>query len=171
MATVLKPPAPLPPTLSQPSVFLAGSIEMGRAALWQDEVAAALRDEPLTILNPRRDDWDASWEQSSANPQFVAQVTWELDAQERAGLLAQLARSAIAMYFAPETYAPITLLELGLFAASGRLLVCCPPGYWRKGNIDVVCARYGIPRLPTLAELCGAIAAWSTRGVMYRPQG
>jgi hypothetical protein len=153
MATVLKPPAPLPPTLSQPSVFLAGSIEMGRAALWQDEVAAALWDEPLTILNPRRDDWDASWEQSSANPQFVAQVTWELDAQERADL--------IAMYFAPETYAPITLLELGLFAASGKLLVCCPPGYWRKGNVDVVCARYGIPQLPTLAELCGALIAWS----------
>lgn len=33
MATVLKPPTPLPPTLSQPSVFLAGSIEMGRAEL------------------------------------------------------------------------------------------------------------------------------------------
>lgn len=155
MATVLKPPAPLPPTRSQPSVFLAGSIEMGRADLWQDAVADALRDEPLTILNPRRDDWDANWEQSSANPQFVAQVTWELDAQERADL--------IAMYFAPETYAPITLLELGLFAASGKLLVCCPPGYWRKGNVDVVCARYGIPQFTTLAELCGAITAWSAR--------
>lgn len=92
MATILKPPAPLPPRFDRPSVFLAGSIEMGRAELWQDAVADALRDEPLTILNPRRDDWDASWEQSSANPQFVAQVTWELDAQERAGL--------IAMYFA-----------------------------------------------------------------------
>jgi hypothetical protein len=68
MATVLKSPTPLPPTLSQPSVFLAGSIEMGRAELWQDAVAAALRDEPLTILNPRRDDWDPRWEQSSANP-------------------------------------------------------------------------------------------------------
>ncbi len=155
MATVLKPPTPLPPTLSQPSVFLAGSIEMGRAELWQDAVAAALRDELLIILNPRRDDWDASWEQSSANPQFVAQVTWELDAQARADL--------IAMYFAPETYAPITLLELGLFAASGKLLVCCPPSYWRKGNVDVVCARYGIPQLPTLTELCGAITTWSAR--------
>lgn len=155
MATVLKPPTPLPHTLSQPSVFLAGSIEMGRAELWQDAVAAALRDQPLTILNPRRDDWDASWEQSSVNPQFVAQVTWELDAQERADL--------IAMYFAPETYAPITLLELGLFAASGKLLVCCPPGYWRKGNVGVVCARYDIPQVPTLTELCGAITTWSAR--------
>lgn len=155
MATVLKPPTPLPPTFAQPSVFLAGSIEMGRAELWQDAVAAALRAEPLIILNPRRDDWDPNWEQSRTNPQFVAQVTWELDAQERAEL--------ITMYFAPETYAPITLLELGLFAASGKLLVCCPPGYWRKGNVDVVCARYGIPQLPTLAELCDALITWSAR--------
>jgi hypothetical protein len=143
--------APSHPT--QPSVSLASSIEMGRAELWQDEVAAALRDEPLTILNPRRDDWDASWEQSSTNPQFVAQVSWELDAEERADL--------IAMYFAPETSAPITLLELGLFAASGKLRVYCPPGYWRKGNVDVVCAGYGIPQIPTLAELCSALIAWS----------
>jgi hypothetical protein len=155
MVTVLKPPTPLPTSLLQPSVFLAGSIEMGRAALWQDAVADALRDQPLVILNPRRDDWDASWKQSVTNPQFVGQVTWELDAQERADL--------IAMYFAPETYAPITLLELGLFAASGKLLVCCPPGYWRKGNVDVVCARYSIPQLPTLTELCDAILAWSDR--------
>jgi hypothetical protein len=155
MATVLKPPKSLPSSLSQPSVFLAGSIEMGTAERWQDAVADALRDEPLILLNPRRDVWDASWEQSRANPQFVAQVTWELDAQERADV--------IAMYFAPETYAPITLLELGLFAASGKLLVCCPPGYWRKGNVDVVCTRYGIPQLPALTDLCGAIGAWSAR--------
>jgi hypothetical protein len=58
-----------------------------------------------------------------------------------------------------------------LFAASGKLLVCCPPGYWRKGNVDVVCARYSIPQLPTLAELCDAITAWSAKGVAYRPQG
>lgn len=155
MATVLKPPTALPSGVTLPSVFLAGSIEMGRAEDWQATVAAALQDEALLLLNPRRDDWDASWEQSRAHPQFVAQVTWELEAQERADL--------IAMYFAPETYAPITLLELGLFAASGKLLVCCPLGYWRKGNVDVVCERYGIPQVPTLADLCAALVAWSAQ--------
>lgn len=155
MATILKPPMPLPPALAQPSVFLAGSIEMGRATQWQQAVEDALCDHPVTVLNPRRDDWDATWEQSIAHPQFVAQVSWELDAQERAGL--------IAMYFAPDTYAPITLLELGLFAASGKLLVCCPAGYWRKGNVDIVCTRYAIRQVPTLAALCDAIVAWSAR--------
>lgn len=152
MARVLKPPAPLPAELGR-SLFLAGSIEMGRAADWQQQVAQALAHRELTILNPRRDAWDASWAQDLANPQFVAQVEWELEAQERA--------DRILMYFAPDTQAPITLLELGLFGRSGKLVVCCPHGYWRKGNVDVVCARYGVPQLPTLDQLCAYAAEWA----------
>jgi hypothetical protein len=145
MAQVIKPPAPLPAVFSSPTLFLAGSIELGRATAWQSRVEATLAHRAITILNPRRDEWDASWEQAIGNPQFRAQVEWELEAQERADM--------IAMYFDPATQAPITLLELGLFARGGRLVVCCPPGFWRKGNVDVVCARYGIPQAATLDEL------------------
>jgi hypothetical protein len=152
VARVLKPPAPLALDEGTPSVFLAGSIEMGRAEPWQASVEAALADLPVTILNPRRDEWDASWEQSIHNPRFRGQVEWELEAQERA--------TVIAMYFDPATRAPITLLELGLFARTGRVLVCCPEGYWRRGNVEVVCARYGIP---LAAELSGLV-----RGVRER---
>ena len=65
----------------------------------------------------------------------MAAVEWELDGLERADV--------IAMWFAPETKAPITLLELGLFARSGKVVVGCPNGFWRKGNVEVVCARFG----------------------------
>ena len=119
---------------------------MGRAEAWQQIVETSLEQRSITILNPRRDDWDVTWQQELANPQFRAQVEWELAAQERADL--------IVMYFAPNTQAPITLLEFGLFARSNKLVVCCPTGYWRKGNVDVVCARYDIPQVPSLAELC-----------------
>lgn len=152
MAHVLKPPTPLPAAFETPTLFLAGSIEMGSAANWQQAIESAVRHRDITILDPRRDDWDATWEQDIANPQFSWQVTWELEAQERA--------DGILMYFAPETQAPITLLELGLFARTGKLVVCCPPGYWRKGNVDVVCARYAIPQVPSLADLCAHAEAW-----------
>jgi hypothetical protein len=145
MARTLKPPAPPSAESFAASVFLAGSIDMGRAEPWQAEVELALVDTPALILNPRRDDWDATWPQRADHPQFRAQVEWELEAQERADL--------IAMYFAPGSQAPITLLELGLFARSGRLVVCCPEGFWRKGNVDVVCRRYGVPQAPDLAAL------------------
>jgi hypothetical protein len=60
----------------------------------------------------------------------------------------------IAMYFDPhpEKLSPITLLELGLHAKSGKLLVCCPDGFLRKGNIQVVCDRFGIPLIETREE-------------------
>src|SRR5882672_7521943 len=124
-------------------IFLAGSIEMGNAENWQERVASALSDVPnLMILNPRRDDWDNSWVQSIADARFREQVEWEIVAQEMA--------DKILMYFAPDTKAPITLLELGLFARSGKLIVCCPDGFWRKGNVEVVCRHYGVQLLGAL---------------------
>ncbi len=139
--------------LPRPWVFLAGSIDQGQAVDWQSEVASALEDRPGTLLNPRRPDWDASWKQSADDPQFRAQVAWELDALEQADL--------IAMYFAPTSKAPISLLELGLFARPGdrrgAIVVACPEGYWRKGNVDIVCERYSAQRVDDLAGLIAAL--------------
>ncbi len=145
MALILKPPAPLSIPRGKRSVFLAGSIEMGQAEQWQAALENALADLDIVILNPRRDAWDATWEQTIANAQFREQVEWELAAQEQA--------SVIAMYFAPATRAPVTLLELGLFARSGKVVVCCPDAYWRKGNVEIVCRRYQVPLVAGLAEL------------------
>jgi len=59
----------------------------------------------------------------------------------------------ILLYFDPKTKSPISLLELGLFAKSGKMMVCCPEGFWRKGNVDIVCERYRIPQFESLEEL------------------
>ena len=32
-------------------------------------------------------------------------------------------------------------------AAGGKVVVLCPDGYWRKGNVDIVCARHEIPQV------------------------
>jgi len=125
------------------AIFLAGSIEMGKAENWQQRLGKELKD--ITVLNPRRDDWDSSWIQSINNPQFREQVEWELEAQEKADI--------IAMYFDKSTKSPITLLELGLFARSKKMIVCCPDGFWRKGNVDIVCKRYGIKQVDTINDL------------------
>jgi hypothetical protein len=145
-----RPPAPWHVAPGTPTVFLAGSIEMGAAEDWQARLVAALPD-GVVALNPRREDWDASWQQTITNPQFRSQVEWELDGLERA--------TTIAMWFAPDTRAPITLLELGLTARSGKLVVGCPDGFWRKGNIEVVCARFAIALCHDWASFVAAIQA------------
>jgi hypothetical protein len=138
-------PEGMHPSLRNPrSVFLAGSIEMGKAEDWQARCEAAL-GEMMVVLNPRRRDWDSSWVHDPYVGQFKEQVEWELEALEAA--------DRILMYFDPNTTSPITLLELGLYAPTGKLTVCCPPGYFRHGNVIVTCRWYGVPTVPNLDEL------------------
>ena len=61
----------------------------------------------------------------------------------------------IIMYFDPETKSPITMLELGIHAVSSpeKLVVLCTDGFWRKGNVDIVCERYGIKQVNNFEEL------------------
>lgn len=147
---IIKPPHPFNDTEQKFTVFLAGSIEMGIAEDWQTIVGQNLSSETnLCILNPRRDDWDASWKQEKTNAAFNQQVSWELDGLEKADL--------IVFYFSPETKSPVSMLELGLFARSGKVLVCCPEGFWRKGNVDIVCERFEIPQVNTLNEMIHCI--------------
>lgn len=127
------------------NVFLAGSIEMGVAEKWQEKVIAALSDKPIRFLNPRREDWDSSWKQDIDNDNFVEQVIWELTSLEMAQI--------VIMYFDPNTKSPISLLELGLHAKEQKLVVLCPEGFWRKGNVDVVCEYYSIKQVDTFDEL------------------
>jgi hypothetical protein len=136
--------APQPITGEGPFLFLAGSIEMGKAVDWQTSVAGALAGARITILNPRRPDWDSSWVQSINDHNFRTQVEWELRALERA--------DQILLYLEPGTQSPISLLEFGLYARSGKLKVVCPDGFWRKGNIDVVCARYCVDQFENLRD-------------------
>ena len=59
----------------QKTIFLAGSIDNGAAKDWQASVIKSLSKIDVCILNPRRNEWDASWEQSINNPIFKEQVT------------------------------------------------------------------------------------------------
>ena len=130
---------------SKKSIFLAGSIEMGKAEDWQAELGDWLLTKNYNIFNPRRKDWDSSWAQTYENPQFSQQVKWELNSLDKSDW--------VIMYLDPQTKSPISLLELGLFAHSKKLLVVCPDGFWRKGNVEVVCSLYDIPLFNSIEEL------------------
>ena len=142
MNRVIKPIQFIPNNLAL--VFLAGSIEMGTAELWQDKITNALAGTGWTFLNPRRDDWDSTWEQSISNVKFYEQVNWELQGIEEA--------EYIIIYFDPNTKSPISLLELGFVAGKfpEKAIVICPDGFWRKGNVDIVCERYKMKQVKTI---------------------
>lgn len=131
------------------SVFLAGSIEMGVADNWQERVENKLSNVDIIIFNPRRDNWNINWEQSINNIDFVEQVEWELDSLNKSDI--------IIMYLDPNTKSPISLLELGLYAHSNKIIVCCPDGFYRKGNVDVVCRYYNIPVYESIDDMINYI--------------
>ncbi|MBN8552772.1 MAG: nucleoside 2-deoxyribosyltransferase domain-containing protein [Caulobacterales bacterium] len=145
IATMIASPAPLELDDPRPRVFVAGSINMGHTRDWQSEFADALADMDVIILNPRRADWDSSWRAEADEPEFRRQVEWELQALESADV--------IVMYLDPGSQSPISLLELGLYARSGRLILLCPPGFWRKGNVDITAEFYGVRAVDTFEAL------------------
>lgn len=130
------------------SVFLAGSIEQGKAEDWQQQVIDALGDLDGVVYNPRRAQWDSTWEQSIDNPQFAEQVNWEIDHIERSDI--------VLMYLQPGTKSPISLLELGYLLGNPmgmtNVIVVCPDGFWRKGNVEIMIARESEQRITALVD-------------------
>jgi hypothetical protein len=148
---IVKPNSENQITQNQLSIFLAGSIEMGKAEDWQKVLTSKLEalGKDLTVFNPRRDDWDSSWTQEQSNEQFNQQVNWELNRLDEC--------TVIFMYFSPETQSPISLLELGRYSGAKEMIVCCPKGFWRRGNVEILCTRNNTPMFETMEDAIGAL--------------
>jgi hypothetical protein len=138
---VIYPPnkVPLPESVGEWLVFLAGSIEMGAAVDWQKQVIESFDGVPVILLNPRRPDWDSSWKQDPKEGPFREQVLWELSSIAKADV--------VFFYFVPGTISPISLMELGLviggmtgkLIGDKKIIVCCPPDFHRYGNVKITC--------------------------------
>jgi hypothetical protein len=138
-----------------PVLFLAGSIEQGKASNWQaraiEHFSSRYQGEDLNIVNPRRENWDAALEQKFENREFNWQVSFELEHLEKA--------DAVIMWLEPGTLSPISLFEFGLltgWTAMGglnKLIIGCPDGFWRKGNVEVVTNRYRVQLVSSFEEL------------------
>lgn len=142
---LIKSPNNIPSNDNQTKIFLGGTIDMGNSEDWQAKVAESLKQESVILLNPRRDDWNKDWKPIKQEPEFRKQVEWELDALEQSDF--------IIMFFGKDSLSPISLLEMGLYAKSGKLLIVCPEGFWRKGNVDITAEKYGIKQFETIDEV------------------
>lgn len=124
------------------SVFLAGTTNRVDSRDWRELLSTALSDMPVTIYNPYRSDWDSSWHEDINFAPYREQVEWELEKQEKADV--------VVIYFHPASQAPVSLLELGLCArVPGKTIVVCPEGYWKRGNVQIVCKKFGIEMVDT----------------------
>ncbi|RFN44279.1 hypothetical protein FIE12Z_11466 [Fusarium flagelliforme] len=127
------------------SVFLAGITTSTNEADWRQSLTNALIDYPVTIFNPNRPDWDGTWKEDFSDKRWEEQVSWELDMQDIADV--------IVFFFHKSTDAPISLLELGLAIRTKTVVVCAQNEYRKRGNVEAVCRRFGVPLLSTEVQL------------------
>lgn len=139
MSQVFTPASKETISYDKPTMFLGGSIEMGKAYPWQLYAIDRFAADDIVILNPRRPDWDNTWIQSAGNPEFNHQVNWELNGIDRA--------DCVVMFFDEKTMSPIMMMELGYLAGKvyagdiNKGIVYCRDSFWRKGNVDIISSR------------------------------
>lgn len=128
------------------SVFLAGTTTAVGNVDWRENLSSLLSKHPVTIFNPNRPDWDSTWREDISFDPYREQVMWELDKQIKADL--------VVVYFHPATVAPISLLEFGLSAqVPGKVIAIAPEGYSKRGNVQIVCQKFGIEFLDKIDGL------------------
>lgn len=109
---------------------------MGKSYDWQSQVFVQLADLDIDVYNPRR---------VTAPENIEEQIRWELEAMEKCDM--------IAMHYEPESKSPVTLMEAGLHMRSGRLVIHCPDGYWRRENVLVTADFYRAKMVSSLDAL------------------
>lgn len=118
------------------SVFLAGTIDNGDSSNWQEELINKCKDLNITFFNPRRKEWI----QNPTSEDIEKQIKWEQEHLDSA--------NTIIMCLLDNSKSPISLLELGLYARSGKLLVFCNKAFYRYDNVRLTCQKYNIPLYP-----------------------
>ncbi len=130
------------------SLFLAGGIT--GCPNWQQEVATALKDLPITLLNPRQKSFPI--EDSTA---ALEQIKWEYRHLRKA--------SAISFWFPHETLCPIVLYELGAWSMTDKpIFVGVHPDYQRKLDVEIQTSlvRPEVEIVYSLQDLVAQIINW-----------
>ena len=115
------------------SIFLAGTIDNGDSSNWQEELIEKCKDLNVTFFNPRRKEWNP--EATTFDLEY--QIKWEQKHLDNADL--------IIMCLLDNSKSPISLLEMGLYAQSRKLIVFCNPEFYRWDNVRFTCDKYNIP--------------------------
>lgn len=134
------------------TLFFAGGIT--NCPNWQKELldllAPQLKDNNLTIFNPRRENFPIDDPNAAEE-----QITWEHNFLRKA--------NAISFWFPKETMCPIVLYELGAWSMTKKpLFIGCHPDYERRQDVEIQTqlVRDDIDIVYSIRELGKQIINW-----------
>lgn len=118
-------------------IFLGGTIDSGKSEDWQKKICAKYYDDKrIIIFNPRRDEWP-----EEHSDEVIRQIKWEHKRMDESDY--------IIMNILPDSKSPISLMEIGMYNESNKLLVFCTDNFYRYDNVKIVCEKYNIPLFNT----------------------
>jgi hypothetical protein len=119
--------------------FLAGSIDFNQLNPWR-EILFKKASQRTCFFDPTRINHN-----DLNNAEMKQHINWELDALELS--------DQIILNFLPDAKSPISLLELGLYAKSDKLIVVCPDEFYQKRYIKTLCEKYSITLFQNLNQV------------------
>jgi hypothetical protein len=132
------------------TLFLGGGIT--GCLDWQKELVGKLSTSAMTLLNPRR----ANWEMTPGMEE--EQITWENKHLLRA--------DAILFWFPCESLCPIALYELGSWIFRPKtLFIGCHPEYKRKLDVEIQ-TKFERPKqgiVYSLDDLAKQVLEWEAK--------
>ena len=112
-------------------IFLAGSIDNRYFGNWRKKVIEEIGDNNI-ILDPTNTNHD-----KLSDEEMKLHIQWELDALNMADI--------ILLNFLPNATSPISLVELGMYITSGKLIVICPKEFYKNNYVTTLCKKYNVP--------------------------
>lgn len=117
-------------------VFLAGSIDNRYFGNWRKTIIEEIGDSNI-ILDPTNTNHD-----KLSDEEMKLHIQWELDALSKADI--------ILLNFLSDSKSPISLVELGLYVASNKLIVICPKEFYKSKYVYTLCEKYNTPIFDTI---------------------
>lgn len=119
-------------------IFLAGSIENKLSGNWRKYVVDKLDNKNIFFdpTNKKHDHLNVK--------EMRVHIEWELDSLSMS--------DKIILNFLPNALSPISLVELGLYVASKKLLVICPKEFYKSRYVYTLCEKYNTPIFFNLKE-------------------
>jgi hypothetical protein len=120
-------------------VFLQVVSIFKESTSWRDTIIKGSSKNTI-FFDPTREDHD-----ELGNKEMVCHIQWELEALEIVDM--------IILNFLPEAKSPISLVELGLYMKSNKLIVVCPKEFYQYHYVSTICAKYNTPIYHNLQEI------------------
>jgi hypothetical protein len=118
-------------TAKQQSIFLAGSMDTQLFHNWRKQVIDTYLGD-YNFFDPTNRNYE-----KLNFLDMKLHIQWELDALEMS--------DKILLNFLPDALSPISLVELGLYVSSNKLIVVCPKEFYKSSYVHALCEKYNTP--------------------------